>query len=119
MCLLRLVTSLVTRFEEFKHFTDSFQVCWRETVHPAMRLEIVATCKYDRENGPIYLVNKTVLDPKATSFTLSGLVPGSQCQFTLKAVYNPASFDLDKGISAIYMVLPKSKTSSHICMFKI
>ena len=82
-----------------------------------MRLEIVATCKYDCENGQIYLVNETILAPKETSFTLTGLVPGSECEFTLKAVYNPAS--IDKGISATYMVLPTSKTSSHISTFVI
>ena len=114
MCLFHLVTPLVTQFEDFKSFNDSTQACWRETVHPATRLEIVATCKHDCENGRIYLVNKTVLDPKATSFTLTGIMPGSQCQFTLKAVYNPASYNLDKGISATYMVLPKSRTSSHM-----
>ena len=74
-----------------------------------MRLEIVATCKYNCENGRIYLVNETVLPPNETSFTLTSLVPGSKCEFTLKAVYNPAS--MDKGISVIYMVLPASKTS--------
>ena len=77
-----------------------------------MRLEIVATCKYACEIGGIYLVNKTALAPNETSFILAGLVPGSQCKFTLKAVYNPAS--IDRGISVTYTVLPASKTSSHI-----
>ena len=110
MFLFYLVTCSVTDFEEFKRFNTSIQARWNKTVYPAMRLEIGATCKYDCENGRIYLVNKTVLDPNETSFTLTGLVPGSQCKFTLKAVYNPAS--IDKGISVTYMVLPASKTSS-------
>ena len=112
MCFLYLVTSFVTEFEEFKRFNNSIQASWKETVHPAMRLEIVATCKYNFENGRIYLVNKTVLAPNETSFTLTGLVPGSQCEFTLKAVFNPASSD--KGINVTYMVLPASKRSLHI-----
>ena len=115
MCLLHLVTSLVTHFHGYKRFDNSIQVCWKKIGVTAVRLEIVATCKYDCENGHIYLVNKTVLAPKETSFTLTGLVPGSQCEFTLKAVYNPAS--MDKGISVTHMVLPASKTSSHIQMF--
>ena len=77
-----------------------------------MRLEILVKCKYNCENGEIYLVNKTVLASSETSFTLTGLVPGSQCEFTLKAVYNPTN--MDQGISVAYMVLPASKTSSHI-----
>ena len=112
MFLLYLATSLVTHFEDFKRFNNSIQACWRKTFYPALRLEIGATCKYNCKNGRVYLVNKTVLAPNQTSFTLTDLVPGSQCEFTLKAVYNPAS--IDKGISDTYMVLPASKTSSHI-----
>ena len=82
-----------------------------------MKLEIVATCKYDCEKGQTYLLNETVLAPNETSFTLTGLVPGSLCEFTLKAVYNPAS--IDKGISVTYMVLPASKTSSHILVYNM
>ena len=111
MCLLYLATSLVTHFEDFKRFNNSIQVCWKATLHPAMKVEIVATCKYDCENGRIYLVNKTVVAPKETTFTFTGLLPGSQCEFTLKVVYNPAS--IDKGIHVTYMVLPASKTWSH------
>ena len=112
MCLLYLATSLVTRFEEFKRFNNSIQACWKKTDYPAMRLEVVAKCKHNCENGRIYHVNKTVLAPNETSFTLTGLVPGSLCKFTLKAVYNPAN--MEKGISVTYMALPASKTSSHI-----
>ena len=72
-----------------------------------MKLEITATCKYDCIDGQIYLSNKTVLAPNETSFTFTGLAPGSQCDFTLKAVYNPAS--IDDGITVTYMVLPASK----------
>ena len=111
-CLIYLGTSLVTHFEEFKRFNDSIQACWQEIYHPAMRLEIVATCRYACENGQIYFVKEAVLAPNEISFTFTHLVPGSQCEFTLKAVLNPAS--IDKGISVTYMVLPASKTSSHI-----
>ena len=111
LCLHYLATSLVTQFEEFKRLNNSIEARWKEVDHPAMRLEIVASCKYDCENGQIYLVNKTVLAPNEASFMLTGLVPGSQCEFILKAVYNPAS--LDKGINVTYMVLPASKISYH------
>ena len=110
--LFTLATSLVTCFEEFSRFNNSIQVCWKKVNHSAPRLEIVASCKYDCKNGRVYLDKKTVLPPKETSITLTGLAPGSECQFTLKAVYNPAS--IDKGISETYMVLPASKTASHI-----
>ena len=109
MCLHHLATSLVTEFEEFKRFNHSIQARWKEIEHPAMRLEIIASCKYDCENGQTYLVNKTVLAPNETSFMLTGLVPGSMCEFLLKAVYNPAS--LDRGLNVTYMVLPASKIS--------
>ena len=109
-----LATRLVTAFEEFKRFNNSIQAFWKQTLHPAMRLEIVATCKYDCDNGRVYFVNTTVLVPNATSFTFTGLEPGSLCEFTLKAVFNPAS--LDKGISVTYMVLPASKM---LCMLNI
>ena len=111
MCLPYLVTSLVTHFQGFKRFNNSIQAYWKEILYPAMSLEIVAICKYNCENAWMYLVNKTVLAPNETSFTLTGLVPGSECEFTLKAVYNPAS--IDEGISVSYMVLPASKTFSH------
>ena len=109
---LYLATSWVTQFEEFKRFNNCIQACWKEPIRPAMRLEIVATCKYDSENGRVYLVNKTVLAPNETSFTFTGLAPGSQCEFTLKAVFNPAS--IDKGINVTYMVLPAGKMSTCI-----
>ena len=112
---LYLGTSLVTEFKDFKRFNNSIQACWKKTVYPAMRLEIVVTCKYNCENGQKYRVNKSFLAPDETSFTLADLVPGSQCKFTLKAVYNPAS--MDKGISVTYLVLPASKTSSHISVY--
>ena len=81
-----------------------------------MKLEITATCKYNCINSQIYFVNQTVLSPDETSFTFTGLAPGSQCDFTLKAVYNPAS--IDNGLSVTYTVLPTSKTLSfkHIYM---
>ena len=96
----------------FNRFYGSIQARWNELYFPALKLEITATCKYEC-NGVIYLVNKTVLPPNATSFTFTGLAPGSECDFTLKAVYNPAS--IDEGISVTYMVLPMSK--SLICTF--
>ena len=114
MCFfLFLATSVVTGFENFKQFNNSFQLHWKRLTHPAIRLELVLTCKYQYENGQICtLKSMTVLNPEETFFTLPGLPPGSQVQFTLKAVYNPAS--LDKGISITYMVLPASKTPSHL-----
>ena len=72
-----------------------------------MKLEITAVCKYNCFNGEIYLVNKTALPLNETSFTFTGLAPGSVCDFILKAMYNPAS--LDDGISVSYIVLPASK----------
>ena len=112
MCLLYLATSLITDFKEFRRFNNSIQACWKETFRPAMRLEIVAICKYNCENGKKNLVKKVILAPSQTSFTFTDLAPGSKCQFTLKTVYNPAS--IDEGISVTYMVLPASKTSSHM-----
>ena len=102
-----VATSKVTNFKTFKRYGNSIQAHWRELAYPAMKLEITATCKYDCDNGQIYLVNKTVLPPNETSITFTGLAPGSQCHFMLKATYNPASFD--DGISVPYMVLPASK----------
>ena len=107
-----IVTSLVTCFNEFKRFNNSIRASWKQVFHPALKLEIIATCKYDCKDGRIYLVHKTVLASNETSFTFTDLEPGSQCEFTLKAVYNPAS--IDKGINVTYMVLPASKKSSHI-----
>ena len=63
---------------------------------------------YNCSNSQIYLESKEIIAPNETSFTFGGLAPGSQCDFTLKAVYNPAS--LDNGISVAYMVLPASKS---------
>ena len=116
------VTSTVTRFEEFKRFDTSIQARWKEAWHPVMNYEIVTTCKYtcDCSNSHIYLVNKTIIPPNETSYTFTGLAPGSHCDFTLKAVYNPAS--IDHGISVAYIVLPASKTFFcnlfNICSFK-
>ena len=113
MLVLFLVTSLVTKFETFKQFQNSVHLHWKRLTHPAMRLEVIGTSKYQCQNGQVYLgKSMTVLDPEKTFLAFPGISPGSQFQFTLKAVYNPAS--LDKGISITYMVLPASKTSSHI-----
>ena len=109
-CLLSslyIVTSKVTVFRVFERFNNSIQARWKKCTYPAMRMEITATCMYNCINGRIYLVNKTVLPPNATSFTFTGLAPGTKCDFTLKAVYNPAS--IDDGISVTHIVLPSSK----------
>ena len=108
--MFTVVTSLVTHFEEFKRFNNSIEAHWKELLHPAMRLEIEAICKYtcDCSSGHLYLVNKIILPPNETSYTFTGLAPGSHCDFTLKAVCNPAS--IDNGISIAYIVLPASKT---------
>ena len=111
VCLHHLVTSLVTKFEEFNFFSKCIQARWKQILHPAMRLEIAATCKYACEGGRIYLAKKIFLARIETSFTLTDLAPGSLCEFTLKAVYNPAS--IDKGISVTSKVLPASMTASH------
>ena len=98
----------------FHRFYKSIQASWSELYFPALKLEITATCKYEC-NGAIYLVNKTVLPPNVTSFTFTGLAPGSECDFTLKAVYNPAS--IDEGISVTYMVLPLSKSLTRTSLY--
>ena len=100
---------MVTEFEEFDRFKNFIQARWKEIIHPAIRLEIVTTCKYYCENGQIYLDKATFLAPEETFFALTNLEPGSKCEFTLKAVINPAS--VDNGISVTYMVLPASKSS--------
>ena len=112
MCSPYLVTSMVTEFEEFKLLKNFIQARWKQILHPAMRLEILATCKYNCENGRIYLGKTTFLAPDETFFALTRLEPGSKCEFTLKAVFNPAS--IDNGISVAYMVLPASRSSLHI-----
>ena len=95
----------MTKFEEFHHFENSIRAQWKKPHYSPMKWEIIATCKYEC-NDQIYLVNKTVLLPIETTLTFFGLASGSQCDFTLKAVYNPAS--IDEGISVPYMILPAS-----------
>ena len=73
-------------------------------------------CKYEC-NDQTYLVNKTILPPNETCFTITGLAPGSQCDFTLKAVYNPANIN-DDGIHESYMTLPTSKQLIFLCSAK-
>ena len=99
-------TSLVTQYHEFKRFNNCIQAFWQKLQYPAMKIEINVKCIYS--NGEIYFTVKIILPPNETSFTFTGLQPGSQCEFILKAVYNPAS--LDNGISVSYMVLPARKT---------
>ena len=111
------VTSWITSFLPFERFGNSIQANWKEPVHHPFKLVITVTCKYGCINGQIYLVRKNVLPPNQTSVTFTGLVPGSECDFTLKAVYNPAS--IDSGISVTYMILPASKTLPFVHLFNI
>ena len=100
----------MTSFNEFKRFPYCIQARWEQLSYPATEVVITATCKYmyGCRNSKVYLERKVILAPNQTSFTFTDLAPGSLCDFTLKAVYNPAS--LDNGISVPYMVLPASKT---------
>lgn len=100
-------TSYVTSFQEFKRFPNLIQARWKKLDYPAKKLVITATCKYDCSNSQIYLSRKELLTSNETTYTFTGLAHGSLCDFTLKAVYNPAT--LDKGITVTYLVLPASK----------
>ena len=72
-----------------------------------MKIVLAIQCKYFCSSD-YYHLDKTTLSSNDTSFTFTGLAPGTKCDFTLKAVYNPAS--IDDGIQATSMTLPASKT---------
>ena len=59
-------------------------------------------------NNTIYLARKTILPPDQMSFLLDNIDPGTECNFVLKAVYNPAS--IDSGILTSCKTLPYSKS---------
>ena len=99
-------TSRMTAFEEFKRLDNSIEVHWKELQYSAAKLELAVICKYDY-NEEINLIDKFSLPPHETSLVFSGLPPSSECTFTLKAVYNPAS--IDAGISVSYSTMPPSK----------
>ena len=108
---LTTATSLMTSFQEFTRAERSIQACWKELIYPATKLELSILCKYDCSDE-ICFPGKTVLSPYETSFTFTGLVPGSQCDFTLKTIYNQAS--IDDGIQVPYMILTESKRHMHV-----
>ena len=96
----------MTKFEEFRQWNNFIEVRWKELEYPATKLELGVICKYDY-NERVNLVAKIPLLPTETSFVFNGLPANSECTFTLKAVYNPAS--IDAGISVSYSTRPPSK----------
>ena len=96
----------MTDFEEFKRFNNSLQAFWKIPTYIADHFQLSLQCKYVCKNN-YHLRDEVVLRSNVTSFTFSGLAPGIQCDFTLKAVYNPAS--IDGGIQVSYLTLPASK----------
>ena len=99
-------TSKMTEFQEFRRFNNSIQVRWKEPEYRPTLYELALVCKYDY-NDQINLMDKFTLLPQETTLTLTGLPASSECTFTLKAVYNPAS--IDAGISVSYSTLSPSK----------
>ena len=99
-------TSIVTEFEEFEHLKNSLEVRWKELKHSATKLELAVICKHD-SNEETNFKDKISLATNETSYTFKDLPKSSECTFTLKAVYNPAS--IDAGISVSYSTIPPSK----------
>ena len=99
-------TAYMTKFKEFKRFNNSLQAFWKFPKYVPDHFQLSIQCKYICKRSYDFY-DKAVLPPSETTFTFSGLAPGSQCDFTLKAVYNPAS--IDHGIQVSYLTLPSSK----------
>ena len=92
----------MTSFEEFNRFNNSIEAKWRSLRYPAMMLILAFQCKYFCSKD-FYLTDLRVLPPAVTSLNVTDLAPGTICEFTLKAIYNPAS--TDDGIKVTYMTL--------------
>ena len=105
-------TSLMTKFEGYTSSNDLIQAIWRKPVYLPTHFELSVKCRQEC-NDEIYLSMKLILRPNTTTQTVSGLVPRSQCCFTLKAVYNPAS--IDKGIKRTFTNSPSGKLLLEMC----
>lgn len=82
----------MTEFHEIIQSRDSVQCSWKAPEYLPKEFKLTVECKYDSEDHNLYSLN-TILPPNQTSFILTSLPAVINCEFTLIAVYNPASID--------------------------
>ena len=97
----------MTKFELFQRSNTTIIVWWKKPAITPKQFAIYVRCKHLFNNGT-YLKSEALLPANKMHFMLNDLVPETQCDFILKAVYNPAS--IDNGILATCKTLESSKT---------
>ena len=104
--VITAATSRMTKFVYSNQSNTSIIVGWKEPEIAPEQFTVNARCKH-LFNNETYLTSEAFVPANETSFMLNDLVPETQCDFNLKAVYNPAS--IDNGICASVNTLPSSK----------
>ena len=89
----------MTEFDEFSSKGDSVQVSWKSPKYKPDHFKLFVKCKSDGSESFNYVRNET-LSQHETALEFYDLPSRSICEFTLLAVYNPAS--RDPGITCKY-----------------
>ena len=99
-------TSRMTRFDKHNRSQTSIEVTWQRFAIPPKLIAVKFNCRHII-NTTLFMKKVIFLHPNQTSLKLNGIIPGTECHFILKAVYNPAS--IDNGIRTSCKTLPYSK----------
>lgn len=82
-------------------------VTWEELEYPALQIKLSISCAYQCDLNNHYLAHEVILPPTETAYLFDNLYPGSECEISLIAVYNPTS--RDHGIRLVSNTLSTSK----------
>ena len=89
----------MTAFDEFKSKKDSVQISWKSPKYKPDHFKLFVKCKSDGNESFKYVRHET-LSQNENTMEFYDLPSRSTCEFTLLAVYNPAT--KDPGITCKY-----------------
>ena len=92
-----VASKIMIKFKPYLSGSNSVKVRWKRPKYDPLEYLISFNCGLKQALTYYLVLTITVPDPKAISYELTDLVPGTYCIVNLRAIYNPAS--IDHGIS--------------------
>ena len=122
--ILSLATSALTSFWSISAGSNWVLIKWKSTMNPPFWVKQSTSCRTMQSSEP-YFVDAKILKPTVNSIVQNDLKEWSICNFSITAVYNPATLDQGKSIyvftseTAVYSVLVEYFKHYHCKLYKL